>query len=88
LWQKHATHLLVEPGPTLAQAFLSQGLADRVWIFDSPMEIGQQDVPQAAQMDFPQTAAVNLDGDVLREYLNPASEVFFANAPSADFVLV
>ena len=87
LWQKHATHLLVEPGPTLARAFLSQGLVDRVWVFESPMEIGQEDAPMAAQVNFPQIAQTNLDGDILREYLNPASAVYFAPTPSADFVL-
>jgi diaminohydroxyphosphoribosylaminopyrimidine deaminase/5-amino-6-(5-phosphoribosylamino)uracil reductase len=35
------THLLVEAGPTLAQSFVTQGAADRVWIFRSPRQMSE-----------------------------------------------
>ncbi len=45
LGRRPITHLIVEPGPTLAQSFLSQGLADRVWVFHSPTLIGDDSGP-------------------------------------------
>jgi diaminohydroxyphosphoribosylaminopyrimidine deaminase/5-amino-6-(5-phosphoribosylamino)uracil reductase len=82
------THLLVEPGPTIAASFLSAGLADRIWIIRSPRKIAEPDAPRAPAIPWPATATANLDGDELSEYLNPASEVFFANNPSADFLAI
>lgn len=82
------THLLVEPGPTLARSFLSSGLADRVWIFGSPKTIDAPTAPSAVTVPYPPAASVELAGDVLTEYLNPHSPVFFANEPSADFLRI
>jgi diaminohydroxyphosphoribosylaminopyrimidine deaminase/5-amino-6-(5-phosphoribosylamino)uracil reductase len=81
------THLLVEPGPTLAQEFFEQNTADRLWVIRSPKTIGDDTAPSAAAIPdyFVQTGEVNLDGDVLCEYLNTTSKVFFAAVPSADF---
>jgi diaminohydroxyphosphoribosylaminopyrimidine deaminase/5-amino-6-(5-phosphoribosylamino)uracil reductase len=79
------THLLVEPGPTLASSFLRTGLADRVWIIESPKSGGSGLV--AAPVAYPPTEQANLAGDVLTEYLNPGSEVYFALKPSVDLLL-
>ena len=84
---QNVTHLLVEPGPTLARAFLASRLADRVWVFDSPKELRQPGAPAAEIIDYPPIASVQLDGDTLTEYLNPASEVYFASTESADLAM-
>jgi diaminohydroxyphosphoribosylaminopyrimidine deaminase/5-amino-6-(5-phosphoribosylamino)uracil reductase len=84
------THLMVEPGPTLSRALLARGQADRVWVFRSPNDVeeaGGLAISAAPMVDYPATGELNLAGDVLTEYLNPASPVFFAAEPSADFVL-
>jgi len=81
------THLLVECGPTLAQSFIDQNLADRVWVIRSALAIGQVAAPTAVEVPYPLTAQVMLDGDTLSEYLNPSSPVFFDKTPSADFLL-
>ena len=78
------THLLVEPGPTLAASFLELGLADRVWVIRSPEAIDGQGAPSAAQISYPFTAKIWLQGDELTEYLNPASPAFFSLQPSVD----
>lgn len=82
------THMLVEPGPTLACSFLEQNLADRVWIFQSPRRIDCSAAPTAPAVDWPISAEVNIDGDRLVEMLNPAGPAFFAALPSADFPLL
>jgi riboflavin biosynthesis pyrimidine reductase len=83
------THLLVEPGPTLATAFFESGLVDRVWVFRSPTRVGDDTAPTARDVpgDFVRTGEIDLAGDILTEYLNPRSPVFFAAEPSADLVL-
>ena len=79
------THLLVEPGPTLARSFLAGNHADRIWVIRSPKSV--QAGLLAAPFDYPATRQVDLGGDVLTEYLNPGSDVFFAQEPSADLLL-
>ncbi len=86
LHRRAVTHFLVEPGPVLAQSLISKNQVDRVWVFRSPREIADQDGPAAAMVDYPVTGEVDLDGDLLTEYLNPASDVFFASVPSVDFL--
>jgi riboflavin biosynthesis pyrimidine reductase len=83
------THLLVEPGPTLAQSFLDDNLADRLWVFQSPRRLNDPTAPAAAAIPpgFIPTGQLTLAGDTLTEYLNTGSPVFFANTPSADWVL-
>lgn len=81
------THVLVEPGPTLAAAMLRQNLADRVWIFRSTATIGDPTAPDAVSVAYPEAGRVELSGDVLSEYLNPTSNGFFGLFPSADLVL-
>jgi len=77
LGSRRFTHLLVEPGPTLARGFLSQNLADRVWIYRSPRDFGEHGSPKAPDVTYPAAAQIDLDGDQLTEYLNPASPCFF-----------
>jgi diaminohydroxyphosphoribosylaminopyrimidine deaminase/5-amino-6-(5-phosphoribosylamino)uracil reductase len=84
LCRRNVTHLLIEPGPNLARAFLHHNLADRLWVQRSPMRIGDATAPTAERVDYPAIAEVNLDDDVLTEYLNPASDVYFSPDASAD----
>lgn len=86
---RRVTHLLVEPGPTLARSMLHRGQVDRVWVFYSPKPIAAEDGLAAAAVpgEFVQTAQMQVGGDVLREYLNPFSDGYFAPAASADAVL-
>jgi diaminohydroxyphosphoribosylaminopyrimidine deaminase/5-amino-6-(5-phosphoribosylamino)uracil reductase len=88
LGKRGLTHLLVEPGPTLAESFLRRNLADRVWIFRSPKRIGPEKSPEAAKIDYPATGSVPLDGDELTEYLNPVGSAFYARQKSADLAMV
>jgi len=83
------THLLVEPGPTLASSFLRSNLGDRIWVIRSSNPIEGDDAPSATPIppSLARTGETSLAGDTLTEYLNPASPVFFAPEPSADFVL-
>lgn len=87
LHARSVTHLLVEPGPTLAKSLIARGQVDRVWVFRSPVPLADEDGLAAAQVPYPATSESDLDGDQLMEYLNPDSPVFFAAVPSADFVL-
>jgi riboflavin biosynthesis pyrimidine reductase len=78
------THLLVEPGVKLAESFLRENLADRVWVFRSPMTVNAEDAPAAAHVDYPMSGMIGLSEDDLTEYLNPASPVFYSLQKSAD----
>jgi diaminohydroxyphosphoribosylaminopyrimidine deaminase/5-amino-6-(5-phosphoribosylamino)uracil reductase len=84
LFRRGVTHVMVEPGPRLAKTFLRSGLVDRVWVFHSPTRIERKSAPSAAIVKYPSVAKKKLGGDRLVEYLNPASEVYFAAAASAD----
>jgi diaminohydroxyphosphoribosylaminopyrimidine deaminase/5-amino-6-(5-phosphoribosylamino)uracil reductase len=83
------THILVEPGPTLAASFFATNLWDRLIVIEAPAQIADRTAPSAAAI--PEharaTATLNLAGDTLTEYLNTRSPAFFAAVPSADFVL-
>jgi len=81
-------HVLVEAGPTLARRFLEQGMADRVWVMYSPKRMDDETAPAAPPVQYPPVAEADLGDDHLVEYLNPASPVYFAPTPSADFVMV
>jgi diaminohydroxyphosphoribosylaminopyrimidine deaminase/5-amino-6-(5-phosphoribosylamino)uracil reductase len=83
------THLLVEPGPTLANAFFNAGAADRLWVIRSPNRIDDATAPAAAKVParFVKTAEIQLGEDTLTEYLDQESDLFFAALPSADAVL-
>jgi diaminohydroxyphosphoribosylaminopyrimidine deaminase/5-amino-6-(5-phosphoribosylamino)uracil reductase len=88
-WDAGLHHVLVEPGPTLAKSFLDHGAGDRIWVLRSRSTVNEPSAPSAASVPdhFLKTGEIDLAGDVLAEYLNPASPVFFADEPSADFVL-
>jgi diaminohydroxyphosphoribosylaminopyrimidine deaminase/5-amino-6-(5-phosphoribosylamino)uracil reductase len=81
------SHVLIEPGPTLADAMLPQ--ADRLWVIRSPKTITDDTAPAAAMVPdyFIKTGELDLDGDLLCEYLNTRSPVFFAPVESADLIL-
>ena len=85
-WFSQITHLLVEPGPTLARSFFDAGAADRVWIIQSPNGVGDPDAIGAPRLParYTQSAEINIDGDVIHEYLDRESDVFFAPCQSAD----
>jgi diaminohydroxyphosphoribosylaminopyrimidine deaminase/5-amino-6-(5-phosphoribosylamino)uracil reductase len=90
LWTRGVTHLLIEPGPTLAGALLGRNQADRVWVFESGKALNEPSAPSGPviPLDYHRSGVVALSGDTLTEYLNPSSEVFFAAEPSADFRIV
>jgi diaminohydroxyphosphoribosylaminopyrimidine deaminase/5-amino-6-(5-phosphoribosylamino)uracil reductase len=86
---QRVSHLLVEPGPTLARAFFDEGLCDRIWLLDCARRAnddGAIDAPSAPPI-FSNVAELKLEGDTLIEFLNPASRAFFAAVPSADMQL-
>lgn len=84
LGERGMSHLLVEPGPRLAGAFLEQNLADRVWVIRSPARLGELDAPSAPEVPYPAACVRTVGADTLTEYLNPASDVFYANVPSPE----
>jgi diaminohydroxyphosphoribosylaminopyrimidine deaminase / 5-amino-6-(5-phosphoribosylamino)uracil reductase len=87
LHRRQVTHLLVEPGPTLARAMIARGQADRIWIFRSPTPIDGHQALAAPMVAYPPTGDLDLSGDRLTEYLNPTPSICYALEPSADFVL-
>jgi len=84
LGARKMTHLLVEPGVKLAQSFLRKNLADRVWIFRSPMLADAADALAAERIEYPMSGKLLLDGDELSEYLNPGSGVFYSLQKTVD----
>jgi diaminohydroxyphosphoribosylaminopyrimidine deaminase / 5-amino-6-(5-phosphoribosylamino)uracil reductase len=89
LFARGTTHVLVEPGPTLARSFFEENRVDRLWIFRSAKAVDDPSATAAAAAPdhFVQTGQCELNGDVLTEYLDPRSHVFFSATASADFVL-
>ena len=84
------THVLVEPGPTLANAFFNElTLADRVWLVHSPNKIDAVDAQAGIGVPghYVKAGEIDVDGDRVTEYLNPQSPVFFSATASADFVI-
>jgi len=88
LHTRAVTHLLVEPGPTLAASFLAVNLTDRVWIVRAPKMLNDVSAPSAAKIDFPATGKAALGDDVLTEYLNPSSVAYFGQFTSVDLRLL
>jgi diaminohydroxyphosphoribosylaminopyrimidine deaminase/5-amino-6-(5-phosphoribosylamino)uracil reductase len=86
---RDATHLLVEPGPTLARSCFASGKVDRVWKIRSPKRVDDDTAPAGVPVpsNYVKAGELTLGDDVLTEYLNPASPAFFAAVPSADLVL-
>jgi diaminohydroxyphosphoribosylaminopyrimidine deaminase/5-amino-6-(5-phosphoribosylamino)uracil reductase len=85
---EYGQHLLIESGPTLAKTFFDENQCDRLWVIRSPNPIDHADAPQAPAVpsSYIKTGEVDLGGDVLSEYLNPNSAVYFSPQPSADLV--
>jgi diaminohydroxyphosphoribosylaminopyrimidine deaminase / 5-amino-6-(5-phosphoribosylamino)uracil reductase len=83
------THLLVEPGVSLARAFLDRDLADRAWVFrSSEKKVDGEGCPTAVVLPWGcLSGVVNLDGDSLTEYLNPSGQAYFCCAVSADLAI-
>lgn len=82
------THLLIEPGPTLAVTTLPW--AERLWVFISPVRVnGGPSAPNAAKVPthYVETGRLKIGPDTLIEYLNRDASSFAAATPSADFVL-
>lgn len=87
LFSRNVTHLLIEGGPTVAQIFIDSGLVDRVWTFHSPTRVDSADAPDAPVAPYSMSGQMQIGQDRLVERLNEFSDVFFALAPSADFIL-
>ena len=81
--------VLVEPGPTLARAMLAAKAIDRIWVFRSRKRMHENTAPSAAplSLEATKTGEIDLETDVLDEYLNLLSPLCFEWEPSADFVL-
>ena len=81
-----AMNVLVEPGPRLARALFEANLVDRLWVFRSTRVVAGADGTPAPSIPdhFLETATRTLGDDVLTEYLNPHSDLFFAPVPSAE----
>ena len=89
LYTMKVSHLLVEPGPTLARAFFEAGLADRLWIFDCARSAGDKAALNAPSIpaSFSKSGKIDISGDTLREYLDTSGRLFFACIPSAELEL-
>jgi riboflavin biosynthesis pyrimidine reductase len=82
--------VLVEPGPTLGRHLIARNQADRAWVFRSPTTLGEHPIlkiSRAPDLDWPASGTHRPGRDELTEYLNPRSNLFHANTPSADLVL-
>jgi diaminohydroxyphosphoribosylaminopyrimidine deaminase/5-amino-6-(5-phosphoribosylamino)uracil reductase len=85
LGEMGVTHLLVEPGPTLARSFLTGNHADRAWIFHAPTMLDDATAPAAERLvDWVKSGEAALEGDRLEEWLNPRSGIYFVDEESAD----
>lgn len=83
LWQRDVTHLLIEPGPSLARMLMARNQADRALIIGGRVSVGE-DGMTAARCDWPVVGSLDLEGDVLAEHLNPSSQAYLAPELSAD----
>lgn len=81
-------HVLVEPGPTLADAFFRANLADRVVVIRSDRRLNEPgDLVRAAAIPeaFVASARCRLGDDEVIEYLSRTSGANKANIPGAEF---
>jgi diaminohydroxyphosphoribosylaminopyrimidine deaminase/5-amino-6-(5-phosphoribosylamino)uracil reductase len=81
LAERGITHLLVEPGPKLAEELLARGQADRVWELHGTVTIGDEGLA-APTCDWPVAAEGNIGDDRLVERVREGPL-----APSSDFRL-
>lgn len=88
--KKVYTHVLIEPGPTLARSVFRAGLCDRLWVFESTRVLDDASAPTASDIPqwFVKSGQVRVGDDTLCEYLNTQSPGFFVNVPSVDFELL
>jgi diaminohydroxyphosphoribosylaminopyrimidine deaminase / 5-amino-6-(5-phosphoribosylamino)uracil reductase len=91
LHKRGVTHLLIEPGPVLLKGLLKIGLWDRLWQITSTEELlGSVGTPDGRLPPLIPSTCSGLTADpvpdLIQEFLNPRSDVFFANVPSADAV--
>ena len=87
LSERGVTHLLIEPGPKLAMDLFASNDWDRTWVIRSPKPLGVDGLAAPTPAG-DATGRIDIAGDVLDEYLNPASDLFFAAEPSADLRFV
>ena len=87
IFENHHYDLLIESGGQLACAMLAENHVDRLWVIQSPQIITANNAPDscAVPKHFIATGKMNLDGNVLTEFLNPDSTAFHTVQPSADF---
>jgi diaminohydroxyphosphoribosylaminopyrimidine deaminase/5-amino-6-(5-phosphoribosylamino)uracil reductase len=88
--KKPYTHVLIEPGPTLARSVFRSGICDRIWVFESTRVLDDASAPAAAEIPewFVKSGTVRVGADTLHEYLNTQSPAYFGNIPSVDFDLL
>ncbi|MGA2583669.1 MAG: bifunctional diaminohydroxyphosphoribosylaminopyrimidine deaminase/5-amino-6-(5-phosphoribosylamino)uracil reductase RibD [Tepidisphaeraceae bacterium] len=84
---RNVTHVMVEPGPILAAAFLRDNLADRAWIFESSKNVPEKSARDAIDLQFVTVGEADFEADRFSERLNPKSECFFSAVNSADFII-
>ncbi|GIW78104.1 MAG: riboflavin biosynthesis protein RibD [Phycisphaerae bacterium] len=87
--KKNYTHVLIEPGPTLASAVFRAGICDRLWVFESPQTLDDPSAPRASTIPpwFELSGQLRIGQDLLYEYLNTQSPAYFTHYPSVDFLL-
>ncbi len=87
--KKPYSHVLVEPGPTLARSIFKAGVCDRLWVFESRMTVDDASAPRAADIPawFAETGQLQVGDDLLREYVNTQNPACFTRSASVDFVL-
>jgi diaminohydroxyphosphoribosylaminopyrimidine deaminase/5-amino-6-(5-phosphoribosylamino)uracil reductase len=86
LYRRHVTHLLVEPGPTLARFLIDQRLADRIWIFRGTTRIGDDGLA-APRSDWQVTGTVDVGSDHLVEQVLPDPATSSSATESSDLRL-
>ena len=79
--------VLVEPGPTLANAFFAWRRANRLWVIRSTQTVNDDTAPRAVVVPnwFATTGTIRVGEDTLTEYRQPLAG--HPPTPSADFVL-
>ena len=58
LGHRDVTHLMIEPGPTLARSLLARGPADRVWVFRSPGPLSHEEGSRSSPVEWPPSGSI------------------------------